>query len=448
MFLSRTTPIEKKTGYGELGLNGTLGFEDKFIAIKGQKFLNSLSVHSNSELIYDLDAKYSWMTIGCAINDTGSDYVSIDFQIWSGKELLGIANGIKQENGIIYLDVNLDGVRQLKLITHSNTHQHAHSVWIEPLLFKTKPMYTSGPVGKIRIPINVMPKAKFKTAIAMCVAEDKVEMALKTLSSFYAFNDGSKTPLILYYFNLSEDVMRKFSTFKPFWVKCEMVVKSNPGTEQTVLYKTHYVVNADYYISLTPGVIFFDNVMPLVDIFNVTPVYNVVAPLYKPNFITTIESSMVEPGLNLYVSSRGDVEKLRINENERHYSTVVNSAFFLASKKAMMAMDSTIKTFYPYLAEWEQSKYGETWNRHGALLNLYGCRSKNITTLDREYGELPHNVQNLQIFNVHDKIVATSEYGDIKVLLFTADDGINLLQQYNTILNFTPNVEFLYKELK
>jgi hypothetical protein len=448
MFLNRFVPLEVVVKYGEIGLNGYLGFENKVVSINGQNLFNSISLHANSEIIYNLDGQYTWMTVGCAVNDTGSNETSIDFQIWSGKELLASASGVKKAHGIIYLDVNLQNVLQIKLVARTDAHWGAHSVWVEPTCFKTKPLFIESPIGKFKIPI-IESIGKFPAVISMYVPINKVEFSLITLKSFYKFNDGSKNPLIFYHNNLSEDERMKFSDFNPVWVECSVDKTLNHGgTLNAAVYKTHYLVDASYYISLTPGVVFLDNIMNLTDTFNVIPHYNVLAPLMYPNQQVTIEDMFTNNLTGYYASTLKDMERLSINDAEKHFTNVVNSNFFIATRKAMITMDGVLKTFNPFFPQWEEARFGETWVRYHALLNLYAMRSKNITSLGREYGERVNNICDLKIFELHDRVIATSEYGEIKVLIFMSDECEDKLESYKHILNFEINKGYVYQGAK
>ncbi len=63
------TLIHGETAWGELGLHGDLGYEDKKVAIQGQSRYHSFSAHAPSRLVFALERKSAVFRCGVAIND-------------------------------------------------------------------------------------------------------------------------------------------------------------------------------------------------------------------------------------------------------------------------------------------------------------------------------------------------------------------------------------------
>lgn len=439
MYMSRMVPAEKRVGYGNMGVNGYLGYEDKFVTIKGQTYMDSISAHAQSEIVYELDYQYAWLTVGCAINDTGTSDAEVEFQVWSGKNLLGVAKNVNRTHGVIHLDIDARNVRQVKLVTKSASPNGCHAIWVEPQLFASPPKTIRSITGKVKFD-SVAHKNRQYATLVMKVSPEQMQKAMLTLSSLYATNDCRNIPLLIFDCGLDDADRQKLSIFNPIFSSCRLEKGCSTGMSDAVVYRSHYAIDSNYYAVITPGWVFFDNILGLIDIVKLMSPYAVAAPLCKPDQNFDIESAFVGDHVNLYASSHNDLDRFRLSETERKYANVLNSNLFVASKAAMMAMDSTLQTFLPFLIRWEGAQCGNAVNRQHALLNLYACRSKCGIPFGREYGESTENVSQLNIVTIDGRHIATTEHGEPKALWLSNES----FYSYENLLNMKPNKDFIY----
>ena len=82
MFLDSIPPLEVCVGYGELGTQGALGYENKPVAVQRQTYAHALSSHPPARLVYSLDGRFRAFRCQVAINDDVSAGAShADFRV-------------------------------------------------------------------------------------------------------------------------------------------------------------------------------------------------------------------------------------------------------------------------------------------------------------------------------------------------------------------------------
>jgi len=69
MYLDMLSPLKAEVGYGHLGINDRLGYENKHVSVQGKRYQHALSTHPPARLRFELNGRYRTFTSQIAIND-------------------------------------------------------------------------------------------------------------------------------------------------------------------------------------------------------------------------------------------------------------------------------------------------------------------------------------------------------------------------------------------
>ena len=124
-----------RVGYGELGIFGSLGYEGRSVEINGVPRSHSFSAHAPSCLAFSLDGTFRWFCCEVALNDdVPTDATAADFLVFGDGNLCGIAKNVRSGEMPRLLNVDVTGIRELKLVVQHYQWDYCHSVWIDPYL--------------------------------------------------------------------------------------------------------------------------------------------------------------------------------------------------------------------------------------------------------------------------------------------------------------------------
>ncbi|GAA0591646.1 hypothetical protein GCM10009001_04710 [Virgibacillus siamensis] len=138
-------PVEKDMSNGEKGAN-----DGSALTINGQTFDKGLGVHAPSEIVYQLDGKYSKFSSYVGVDDEVAGGASIVFQVWGDGEKLYDSGLMTDSDDAKKLDISVDGIEELKLVvtTSGNGNGQDHGDWGNAVLFKSDKTETSAAAMK------------------------------------------------------------------------------------------------------------------------------------------------------------------------------------------------------------------------------------------------------------------------------------------------------------
>lgn len=111
------------------------------LTINGQTWQKGLGTHSTSEVIYNLNGEYSRFQAYVGIDDfvgNGASDGSAVFQVWGDGQLLASSSRLTGADGAEFLDVDVTGVNQLRLVTTTggDSDYKDHTDWADAKLLK------------------------------------------------------------------------------------------------------------------------------------------------------------------------------------------------------------------------------------------------------------------------------------------------------------------------
>ncbi|CQR47246.1 Beta-galactosidase [Paraliobacillus sp. PM-2] len=104
-------PVEKDSSVGE-----DLAGDGNPLTINGITYQKGLGVHAPSEIVYNIGGNYSRFTSEIGVDDEITSTGSVGFEIWGDGEKLFNSELITYEDDAKFVDVNVEGVNELKLI--------------------------------------------------------------------------------------------------------------------------------------------------------------------------------------------------------------------------------------------------------------------------------------------------------------------------------------------
>lgn len=424
MYLTHCQQKHHTCGYGSLGQNGDLGYENKHISILGQHFVNSLSMHAKAQITYDV-SQYKWMTVGCAINDSG--FESCSFTVLDDMdEVIAYAGNVAAKSGIVWLEIDLTHVNQITMLVDARHLHGAHGVWVEPQVFDSKPDNIMNFVCDQSISLQHVISSPADTVLCTWCSNSKAAMLHKTLESFYQFNNGSDTPLIIYHNEITSNIQKEFKKYQPVWAE----VTGNSQLNHAK-FMSHYLCRAKSYFMCDPGTLFFDDVMHLSSTVNSLSDTCLLAP--APD-----NSHILHDIINEYIPYK---EQYIMGINSKNTTALeYRQDFVIGTKKALMALESSVKLWQGKYVKWRQ-KSGECGD---LLLTLYHCKNPFVQILNPKYGCYAHKHEDLSIQLVNKKIYALLNNQAQSVVIFDNKHMNALQSKYDPNLDFQPNNKHMW----
>ena len=133
MYLDTLSPLRADVGYGQLGTQGKLGYESKFVQVKRQRYQHALSSHPPARLIFSLGGHFSSFCCQVALNDDvvpGASHA--DFTVLADGHQVAAANHVVAGSSPRTLQANISGVQMLELVVRTSRWEYCHAIWLDP----------------------------------------------------------------------------------------------------------------------------------------------------------------------------------------------------------------------------------------------------------------------------------------------------------------------------
>src|SRR5216684_5660418 len=92
MYLDTLQPQRTDVGYGQLGMRGSLGYEDQQVQVKQRSYQHALSTHPPAHLAFHLGGRFAGFRCHVALNDdVSADLSHADFCVVADGRLVSSA---------------------------------------------------------------------------------------------------------------------------------------------------------------------------------------------------------------------------------------------------------------------------------------------------------------------------------------------------------------------
>src|SRR5258708_1636795 len=133
IFLDTLNPTHVQVGYGQLGMKGNLGYEDKRASVRGTLYPQALSTHPPARLVFDLGGRFATFRSSVAINDdVPSGRSSAQFSVFADGRLKAVAALVNAGEAPREITADIRGAQRLELVVTTRRWEFCHAVWLDP----------------------------------------------------------------------------------------------------------------------------------------------------------------------------------------------------------------------------------------------------------------------------------------------------------------------------
>ena len=420
MYLDTILPTKTQTGHGGLGLMGGMGYPI-LLSVNGLFFEHSLSAHPPSSLRYALDQTYQMLSCRVALNDSSADHTEANFLIYADGVLQAVAARVRKGEAPRYMEARLYGAKQVELVVESRNAEGCHALWIDPVLHESAPMIMTGVLNRTHIMMPQRPRV-VRRCIAI-VADDRVaSMADNFLSSLYRNGNVKDCHVVILAEENSELIPSIARKFGAQVIEVRRVVDYAPIWIKTAAYSLAHIVQADQYLVFDIDMLVIDQVRALFHTIDTASDLAILAAResWIPHHLTlgSLISEQAEP----YGGQPENASLLQMTPREFGYNLIVNGGVFGGGRKALLALDNTMRAMSPGGIIWMDQRIDLPW-REQALFNLALARLECGHEIDERYNTQLLRRDDVVIHVQEEHILAACGHKPVNVLHYNGDVG-------------------------
>ncbi len=432
MYLKEINNFYKKSQYGEIGIDGQLGYDFHLISVQERYYENSISAHPPSVLIYDLDKQYNNLTCEVALNDTSHPDASADFYVYADNNLVACCYNVVAKEKPRKINANINFCEKIRLEIKTSNPVFSHAIWLDPIVSVSNNLIVAS-MGEIYIE-NPEIKEHYDICVATCISPEYIKFAIPFLESFKINSNLNSYKIILFTLNINEEIIKLAEDYNCAIVNCSF--PNNKGFFfKTAMYSVARLIQADKYL--------------LIDIDTVVQkpikqVFESMDSISRSSILITREEqvhynksigSAITTNEWPYFGFQEDANLLRLKDKDFNFRFICNGGVIFGFKESILGLEDMIKSFMPYSKQWESLNTNVFW-REQAILNLALSRINSVISLDKSY--------NYQL--LHRSI---EESVDAHILHFNGENGKKQfnkfkLKKYNEIEIKNHNLEILF----
>jgi predicted O-methyltransferase YrrM len=392
VYLDSLTPVNVRVGYGELGRNGSLGYEGKRVTVQRNSYTRALSSHPPARILFNLGGRFTQFRCAVALNDDVPVGKSCaDFAVLADGRLTTPVVHIEAGSSPRTVDANVAGAQLLELAVETSHWNYSHAVWIDPVLEAGPREVTPRFFDCLRRAEIVLPSTSLKAhrCIATVVSPGFEALADDMLGSLYANGACQDALLVLFVLGQSRDCARLASKYRSVVIPCVPRSRVNPMSK-AILYSVARVVEADQYLCLDADMLILGSLKPVFSALEACPEGSILAVREgNGHGLDNLEHALMA----VYGGTPND-RQLFLSGAEGSYSLVANDGIFAGSRTALLALDSTIRGISTG-ANWVDQR-DDIWWRNQFIFNLALARLHCGVELDGCYNVQLH-VQNVDL---------------------------------------------------
>ena len=415
MYLGSFKPLVAEVGYGRLGLDGDLGYENKRVSVGCRNYEHALSTHGPARLLFQLDGRYASFNCQVALNDdvpAGASNATF-LVLADGREVareLFVWSGTSPRT----ISVNIDGARNLELLVQTRRWEFCHAVWLDPQLSEM-PVETLQSIlldclgrAEIELP-SLAPRAQRCIATVVSPGFEKL---LDDMLGSLAANGGCDDALrVIFSLNTSEECERVAAKYKATVIRCRSRAPVN-ATSKALLYSVARVVDAEQFICLDADMLVLSNLCSIFSALEVLPPEKILVCLEGNGHPF---KDVGDAFFRNYQGNSSEFERMGVTPDEAAYPLVINDGIFAGSRSAITAVDGVIRSM-PHAILWTDASR-RCWWRNQFVFNLALARLRCGVELDSTYNVQLH-VQDVSLSQQGSRIAADWRGQSARVLHF------------------------------
>jgi predicted O-methyltransferase YrrM len=385
MYLDSIDPFYFSVGWGHLGREGRLGYEEKHVVVGGQAYAHAFSAHAPSRLMFHLGARYSLFRAGVALNDdVAAEWSVADFCVVADGATVAEANGVEAGAPARVLEADVTGVRTLELIVRTSHMGHAHTVWLDPSLEPAPALPTTLVDALARAEVELRPGLAADLCIACVVTPGLESWVDDMLGSLVANGGCGAAGLFVFVVGRSEECEAAAAKHGASVIRCRSIAMGGTAIK-SILYSVAHIVDARKYLCLDADLLVSGDVTPLFAALDVLPSGSILACRdCNANPFDDLEHAL----RSNYGGGDDDVALLEMTEAERRYRLTVNDGVFAGNRTAMLALDSTMRSIRQGVS-WLDARPSPP-RRNQFLFNLALARMNAGVAIDDQWNQQLH----------------------------------------------------------
>jgi predicted O-methyltransferase YrrM len=411
--------LEAHVGYGELGLHGSLGYEDKEVMVQGQLYRHALSTHPPARMSFELGGRFASFRSQVALNDDAQMGEShADFVVIADGRQVAAAPYVVAGETPRNLNADIGGAHTLELEVRTNRWEHCHAVWLDPQVSEFYVDVVPGTLldclarTVIKLPM-IPPRAK--RCIATVVSPGFETLLDDMLGSLYANGECQDALLVVFAVDRNPAIERVIAKYQATAIYCKSYARVNP-TVKSALYSVARVVDANQFLCLDADMLVLGDLRP---------VFSAIDACLEGSILVCREGNgngfknLSDILSAAYGGKNADLKRLSGGSgSEGAYSLVVNDGLFAGSRSALLSLDNDIRTMTE-APEWTDERR-DIWWRNQFVFNLSLARLQNGVELNPKYNIQLHT-QDVQFDQLNGGLKASWGGQPVRVLHFSGN---------------------------
>jgi len=419
MYLDSLTLIESQVGYGDLGMNGSLGYEGLPVTVGRKPYAHALSTHPPARLIFQLDGRFGNFTCQVALNDdvpAGRSHAHF-FVRADGVEV-GCVPYVMAGAPPRDLCANIAGARIIELIVETDAWDSCHALWLDPEVIdqcaELQAQTLDDCLGRAEIEL-LPPQPEVEYCIATVASSGFESLLDDMLGSLQVYGNCAEALLVVFGIEASDGCRRIAEKYGASFITCHRRGNVN-STVKSILYTAARVVPARKFICLDADMLVLGDLQPIFASVEVAPI----GSLFACREANGSRFTRLDRAINyIYGGYPSDLTRLLGCQNgEGAYSLVVNDGLFAGGRTALLTLDGLIRS-WTQAQRWVDERR-DVWWRNQFIFNLALARLDCGVELDATYN-VQLNSQNVSLQRASGRARALWQDRSVRVLHFNGN---------------------------
>ena len=348
MYLDDLSPAACHTGYGELGTQGQLGYENGSVAVHNQTYAHALSAHAPSSLVYLLDGNYDYFSCQAAINDTAHGRATeTSFRVIGDGKVIASARNVTAGCAKT-IQVCIRGVRRLELVVEPTEMASCHAVWLNPQVSTWDSDGLLDCLGQVRIHPPQLP-IEADTCFVTMVSPGYERWLDIFLNSLERNGNCPDAKVIVYCVDGDESCSEVIRKHQAIEVRCQALVPKSAAIKPAI-YSIGCIARVNKVVCLEADMIVLGDLSAL---FAGSDSLEPQGILVAKEMPWDCQSKLVDFFSSIYQGTEGELEAtFRATPTEREFGMQINSGLLAGTSEAMIALDNTIRDMCPEAFYW------------------------------------------------------------------------------------------------
>jgi hypothetical protein len=406
-----------RVGYGQLGRNGELGYENKRVIVQGRAYPHALSTHPPSRLLFHLGGRFADFRCDVALNDDVSPGAShADFRVFADGRQVASAFSVQAGDGTHPLSATVEGAQLLELEAQTSKWEHCHAVWLDPQLKPAAPeafpRTLSDCLGRTEIILPSFALPRTKHCIATVVTPGFETLLDDMLGSLRANGHCEEALCIVLAVNCTESCRQVAARHHALVIESKQRARLN-STVKAALYTLPLFIPSERFVCLDADMLVLDDLRPLFAAMEVCP-GNTVFACREANGRGLRD---LQQAIHcVYGGNPGDFARFFAPANgESQYPFVINDGLFCGTRGALAGIDAQIRR-WSRASHWVDER-ADVWWRNQFVFNLAIATQRCGVELDPTYN-VQLNSQDVDFFRADGKPQACWRGKPVRIIHF------------------------------